>query len=117
MSCRCISVAKFAKEVIRPLVKEMDETSHMSRSLIKDMFDHGVSTNLVAEGSLYYTKTTKFNTIAKWNIRIVQKKLPSHHYNNGGSHASDILHVLMGVSVAYQSCLIMRNVTTFICRI
>ena len=56
MSRRCISVAKFAKEVIRPLVKEMDETSHMSRSLIKDMFDHGVSTNLVAEGSLYYTK-------------------------------------------------------------
>ena len=33
------------------------------------------------------------------------------------SDASDILHVLMGVSVAYQSCLIMRNVTIFICRI
>ena len=36
-----------------------------------------------------------------------------YHYIffNGGSHASDVLHVLVGVSVAYKSCLIMRNVT------
>ena len=31
------------------------------------------------------------------------------------AHASDVLHVLMGVSVTYQSCIIMCNSTTFIC--
>ena len=43
-----VSVTKFAKEVVAPLVKEMDETSHMPSSLIKDLFEHGVSTGTIA---------------------------------------------------------------------
>jgi hypothetical protein len=39
-------VAKFANEVIQPLVKEMDEKSEMPDSLIKAFFDNGVSPQL-----------------------------------------------------------------------
>ena len=42
------SVTKFAKEVVAPLVQEMDETSHMPACLIKDLFEHGVSTGTLA---------------------------------------------------------------------
>jgi hypothetical protein len=44
--CPCLSivflVAKFAREKIQPLVREMDEKSFMPASLITDMFDNGV---------------------------------------------------------------------------
>ena len=36
-------VAAFAKEKIQPLVREMDEKSEMPDSLIRSLFEHGVS--------------------------------------------------------------------------
>ena len=36
-------VARFATEKIQPLVSEMDQSSEMDESIIKGMFDQGVS--------------------------------------------------------------------------
>ena len=38
-----ILVARFATEKIQPLVSEMDQNSEMDESIIKGMFDQGVS--------------------------------------------------------------------------
>lgn len=37
------TVRKLAKEKIEPLVKKMDEASHMERSVIDALFENGVS--------------------------------------------------------------------------
>lgn len=37
------TVARFAREKVQPLVKKMDEESHMERSVIQGLFDQGVS--------------------------------------------------------------------------
>ena len=41
--CVCVTVARFAREKVQPLVRKMDEESHMDRSVITGMFDQGVS--------------------------------------------------------------------------
>lgn len=38
-----MTVSKFAREKIKPLVLEMDEKCEIQPSIIKDMFDNGVS--------------------------------------------------------------------------
>lgn len=38
-----LSVSRFAREQVQPLVREMDEKSAMDKSLIKSLFDQGVS--------------------------------------------------------------------------
>ena len=64
-------MAKFAREVVGPLVKEMDEISHMPASLIKDLFDHGVSTeSLESSSDLAWTciESAIFCSNARHNI-------------------------------------------------
>lgn len=36
-------VSKFAKEKVQPLVRKMDKESEMDKSVIKGLFDNGVS--------------------------------------------------------------------------
>jgi len=38
-----VSVSRYAREQVQPLVREMDEKSEMGRPLIKSLFDNGVS--------------------------------------------------------------------------
>ena len=39
---RCPTAANFARQKIQPLVKEMDENSHMDASVIQGLFKQGV---------------------------------------------------------------------------
>ncbi len=43
MSVFCL-VARFAREKVAPLVREMDEVSQMNTEIIKGLFEQGVST-------------------------------------------------------------------------
>ena len=43
-----LSVARFAREKVKPLVRKMDEESHMEQSVITGMFDQGVSPGISA---------------------------------------------------------------------
>ena len=42
-------MARFAREKVQPLVKKMDEESHMEQSVITGMFDQGVSPGISLE--------------------------------------------------------------------
>lgn len=41
----CCIVQKFAQEVVKPKVSEMDETEKLDAGILKGLFDQGVSTS------------------------------------------------------------------------
>ncbi|KAK2191162.1 hypothetical protein NP493_58g05029 [Ridgeia piscesae] len=69
------SVTKFAKEVVAPLVKEMDETSHMPSSLIKDLFEHGfmgveIDDKHGGVGSTFFVTNIVIEELAKVDMAV-----------------------------------------------
>ncbi|KAI0209703.1 Short/branched chain specific acyl-CoA dehydrogenase, mitochondrial [Lamellibrachia satsuma] len=70
-----VSVAKFAREVVGPLVKEMDEISHMPASLIKDLFDHGfmgveIDEKYNGTGSTFFGTNIVIEELAKVDMSV-----------------------------------------------
>lgn len=43
----CLTVNKYAKEYIAPVVSKMDENSAMDKEVIQSLFEQGVCTTLV----------------------------------------------------------------------
>lgn len=63
---RVLIVSKFAQEVVKPKVSEMDENEKLDASILKALFDQGVSTILDDKRS-----KTDSNFISLWVLRLM----------------------------------------------
>lgn len=69
------SVARFAREKVQPLVKKMDEESHMERSVIQGLFDQGlmgieIDTDHGGSGSTFFSSVVAIEELAKVDAAV-----------------------------------------------